>query len=206
MDRQQFHILDADANRNFFKHVKNFSQLERPVAFNVRKLLPGKPDKEVAKQLAEYFIRVSREFDPLQDSEVPLPPARGPQLPVLQRYEVSARIKKMRKPKSMVRGDVFLQLEMGLADFFAMPLTDIYNSMARTGAWPDLWKQEFVAVTPKISLPESLSDLRNISCTMLARKIFESFVLDWLKAKVKLRPNQYEGIKVVGTDHVLVQM
>ena len=41
---------------------------------------------------------------------------------------------------------------------------------------------------------------------MLASKIYESYVLDWLKLEVKMRSNQYGGVKGVGTDHVIVQM
>ena len=59
---------------------------------------------------------------------------------------------------------------------------------------------------PKKNNPESLSDLRNISCTMLVSKMYESFVLDWLKAEVNLRTNQYGGVRGAGTDHILVEM
>ena len=41
---------------------------------------------------------------------------------------------------------------------------------------------------------------------MLASKIFESYVLDFLKDQVKLRNNQYRGIRGMGTEHVLLQM
>ena len=51
--------------------------------------------------------------------------------------------------------------------------------------------KEFVTTIPKKSNPEGLGDLRNISCTMLASKIFESFILDTLKREVGLRTNQY---------------
>ena len=58
----------------------------------------------------------------------------------------------------------------------------------------------------KKNSPESLNDLRNISCTMLASKIYESYVLDWVKSEVTLRSNQYGGVQGVGTDHILVEM
>ena len=59
---------------------------------------------------------------------------------------------------------------------------------------------------PKKKKPEGLGDLRNISCTKLASKIFESYVLDLLKLEVPMRANQYGGVKGTGTDHLLVQM
>ena len=67
-------------------------------------------------------------------------------------------------------------------------------------------KREFVTVIPKRSSPQNLDDLRNISCTMLASKVFESFVLDSLKSQFKLRSNQYGGVKGLGTDSLLVQL
>ena len=201
---QKGHILADDASRNFFKHVKNFNTIEKPKQFDVRELLPGKSDIEVTETLAEYFNRVSQEFDPLQPSEIPQTRTRS--MPGLQYHEVSKRIKKFRKPKSMVKGDVFPSLMTDLSDFFALPLTDIYNEITRTLIWPSCWKLEYVTIIPKKSNPEDLGDLRNISCTLLASKIYESYVLDWLKEEVKMRTNQYGGIRGMGTDHVLVQL
>ena len=71
MDNQRNHILAADANRNFYKHVKNFNKLEKPAVFDVRTLIPNKTDKAVAEDLAEFFIKVSREFEPLTLDQVP---------------------------------------------------------------------------------------------------------------------------------------
>ena len=63
-----------------------------------------------------------------------------------------------------------------------------------------------MTVIPKGKKTETVNDLRNISCTLLARKMYESFVLDWLKGEVKLRTNQYGGVKGVGTQHLLVRL
>ena len=38
---------------------------------------------------------------------------------------------------------------------------------------------------------------------MLASKVYESYVLDWLKAEVRMRTNQFGGVKGLGTNHVL---
>ena len=70
------------------------------------------------------------------------------------------------------------------------PLTEIYNTISDTFVWPVLWKKEFVSVIPKKKNADSLSDLRNISCTLLASNIYESYVLDWLKEEVNMRSNR----------------
>ena len=59
---------------------------------------------------------------------------------------------------------------------------------------------------PKKKNPESLGDLRNISCTLLASKIFETFVLDMLKSEVVLKSNQYGGVKGLSTESIRVQL
>ena len=92
------------------------------------------------------------------------------------------------------------------SDFLAIPLTAIYNDILQTYIWPTCWKREFVTVIPKKQNPEAIGDLRNISCTLLASKVFESFVLDKLKTEVKLRPNQYGGVRGLSTDSVLAQL
>ena len=166
-----------DANRNFFRHVKSFSCLKKPRQFDVRDLYePGWSDKNIAEDLAEYFIKVSREFKPLEENQIPL--TWNKTLPTLEKFEVAARVRKFRKPKSMVPGDVFPRLVTDLSDFFAIPLTDIYNEITSSRRWPVLWKKEFVTVIPKTSSPQALTDLRNISCTLLSSKIYESYVLD----------------------------
>ena len=204
MDTQRDNLLGPDAARCFFKNVRNFATFEKPRMFDVREILPGKSDPQVAEELADYFNAVSLKFDPLSPDQIPR--TRDRALPVLEVFEVAGRIKRFRKPHSMVPGDIYPALVTQMADFFAVPLTDIYNEISSTYVWPRCWKKEFVTIIPKKSSPQELGDLRNISCTMLSSKIFESYVLDWIKTEVKLRDNQYSGVKGVGTDHVLVQM
>ena len=206
MDNQRDHLLAEDADRNFFKHVKNFSRLEKPPLFDVRELgdFKGMGDEAIAEDLATYFNRISSEFSPLSGDDIPI--TYGVGLPPLRNYEVASRIRRFRKPKSMVPGDIFPQLMTQFADQFALPLTNIYNEMTRTGVWPTCWKREFVTVIPKGTKPTKMNDLRNISCLLLASKMYESYVLDWLKGEVKLRDNQFGGVKGFGTQHVLVQL
>ena len=90
--------------------------------------------------------------------------------------------------------------------FLAAPLTHIYNSISISETWPLLWKQEFVTPIPKKSLPTSLNDLRNISCTALFSKVYESFVLGWLGEQIGMRANQMGGMRGAGTEHYLVQL
>ena len=92
----------------------------------------------------------------------------------------------------------------GLAEGFAIPLTNIYKEILRTGIWPLVWKEESVTVIPKKSNPATVNDLHNISCTMLASKMYESYILEWLQKQVKLKNNQYGGVKGRSADHMLI--
>ena len=51
-----------------------------------------------------------------------------------------------------------------------------------------------------------LGDLRNISCTMLPSKIYESYVLNWLALEVTCKSNQYGGVKGCSVSHLLVDL
>ena len=133
-----------------------------------------------------------------------IPEGRHEHMPVLEKFEVAAGIKKFRKPKSMVKGDIFPELMTLFSDFLVIPLTGIYNTITTTYEWPACWKLEFVTLIPKRSHPESLNDMRNISCAMLASKIYESFILQWAKDQVKLKSNQFGRVKGRGTEHMLV--
>ena len=104
----------------------------------------------------------------------------------------------------MVKGDIFPALVAKFGDLLASPLCSIYNSITMTRIWPAIWKQEFVTSIPKVTVPESIDDLRNISCTMLPIKIYESYILNWAQSEVKLRETQYGGVKGCSTAHLLV--
>ena len=69
-----------------------------------------------------------------------------------------------------------------------------------------LWKWEHVTAIHKCSIPTSLNDLRNISCTLLVSKVMESFVLNRAMTEVKIKRNQYGGVKGCGSAHMLVDV
>ena len=204
MEEKKKQLTADDANRSFFRLVKSFNTPEKAQTFDVRSLRPGATDSQIAEELANYFNRISAEFEPLVESEVPL--AHSRQIEKLSPHEVSTRIKHFRKPKSMVTGDVFPVLMTKFCDFFAMPLTDIYNEILSSGVWPSNWKTEYVTVIPKKSSPAGFGDLRNISCTMLISKIMESFVLGWAQQEVAVKYNQYGGTRGCSAGHMVIKV
>ena len=202
MDMKKQQLTAQDANRSFFRLVKAFNTPEKSQTFDVRSLRPGSSDQQVADKLADYFNRISAEFDPLEPGQTLQ--ARDRSLDPLAPHEVASRLKHFRKPKSMVTGDVFPSIVTKFSDFFAIPLTDIYNEIAQSGSWPDIWKTEYVTVIPKVSCPSDFGDLRNISCTMLVSKVMESFVLGWASQEVAVKYNQFGGIKGCSGSHMII--
>ena len=204
-EHQKRNLLSSDAGRTFFKNVKSYNCKERPPQFDVRSLFEeGLDDQAIAEKLADHFNGISREFDGLDPSAVP--DTYSADVPTLTVAEVSNRLRRFKKPKSMVPHDIFPALVAPAADYLARPLAHIYNTISRTATWPLLWKQEFVTPIPKKSLPTDLNDLRNISCTALFSKVYESFVLGWLGDQVGMRSNQMGGMKGAGTEHYLVEL
>ena len=95
----------------------------------------------------------------------------------------------------MVQGDIDPRLVTKFSDILAIPLHYLYQQIYATMEWPDLWKTETVTLIPKNGSPQSLGELRNLSCTPLFSKCLESFVLAELKEKITLNKNQYGGIR-----------
>ena len=203
-DNQKATLLKGDANRAFFKNIKAYRCGEKPPTFNVMSLFENLSSAEAAEKLADHFNGISREFDGLDPDSIPR--TYSSPIPALTPEQVALKLRAIRKPKSMVKHDIFPNLINGAADILAVPLSHLYNTMLSTLSWPVRWKEEFVTPILKKPVPESLNDLRNISCTALFSKVFESFVLEWLTEQVGMRENQMGGMKGAGSKHYLVQM
>ena len=204
MERQKQILTSHDATRSFYKNVRAYKSKEKPPQFDVRELYQGEADLQVAENLAEHFNAISHEFTGLAEDDIPA--AYSAPLPQLSCREVEKRLTDFRKPKSMVKGDIFPSLVNRAANALSLPLCDIYNTITLTGQWPILWKIEYVTPIPKAVAPSGPNDLRNISCTQLLSKVYESFVLEWVGKQITLRTNQFGGIKGSGTEHMLVKL
>ena len=171
-ESQKKALLADDADRNFYKNTSN----QRPKTFHVMDIFPGKDEQQVAELLAEHFNSVSNEFSPLSKEDIP--DTFLSKLPKFLPYQVAGRLRSFKKPKSMVPGDILPDLVTRHADLLAIPLTSIDNEFTRTVIWLSCWKEEFITIIPKNKSPTEIGHLRNISCTMLASKVYESYVLE----------------------------
>ena len=186
----------------YYKAVAQIKDQEKKPPFDVRTLFNGKTDLEIGNEIASFFNAISEGHTPLEEPEQI---SKRPRL-IVTRSDVEKRILECKKPKSMVGCDVFPDLISKYVGTWAIPLTHVFNASFTCGVWPAMWKEETVVVIPKTSAPDSLNDLRNLSCTPLFSKIMEFFVLEHIKSQIKLRPNQYGGRKATGADHYLISV
>ena len=165
LEKQRELLTGPDAARTFYKHVRDYSSREKPPAFDPCDLYPTKTKEEVAKNLAEHFNGISKEFTGIEPGQIPSAPSSP--IPVLTTEDVRQKLIKIKKPRSMVPGDIFRQLVDRGAAYLACPLASIYNAISADHVWPSQWKIEHVTPIPKKNMPETPNDLRNISCTQL---------------------------------------
>ena len=196
-------LLGNCQSRNFFQCVNTLlSDGKAGGQWDVRSLAPEKTDLELAESLADFFNAISSEYKPLDRMLIP----EGTRIPLpnLGVFEVEERLRKNKKPSSMVPGDIPPSLYALYSAQIAIPVTNIFNCMSDTLEWADLWNVEYVTIIPKSPNAAEAGDCRNISCTNYLSKVYESFVLEWARKEVVPRTNQYGGEKNCGTEHFLV--
>ena len=129
------------------------------------------------KKIAQHFSAISNEYSPVDLSQLP---SYLPALPVpqVEEYDVYLRIKRLNKTKSTLP----INIPAKLRD--EGPLRTIINTSLDQSVYPSLWKHEWVTPAPKVSNPQSISDLRKISCTSDYSKVYEGFLKDWIMEDV----------------------
>ena len=199
-DKVKKKVLAEKNPRALFRAIKHLKAKEAPPQWDVTKLFPGKSKQDIAVVCAEYFSSISREF-----AALPPPPQNPNQHWSIELHEISAKLKHCHKARTLVKGDLKPELVKKYHDLLAIPLYCIYNKILRENSWPLNWKEETVHIIPKKTIPESIKDVRNISCTPLFSKVLEQFLLEKLRQQVKLDDCQFGGLKGVSIEHFLCE-
>ena len=81
------------------------------------------------------------------------------------------------------------------AEYFAIPLTDIFNESFKSKRFPAIWKDFWVSSIPKCVPCTSVDELRPIALTSAISKLQESFIVNWLNEDIngKIMDAQYGG-------------
>ena len=118
--------------------------------------------KQIAENLADYFCSISQEFDPICVEK--FSPTIKQKLiesksdltkPVLEDWYVYNQLKKAKKPKSTIPGDLPVKIVKEFTPELAEPVAKIFNSITQTGEYPRQWVIEYQLAIPKVCPPES---------------------------------------------------
>ena len=192
----------GDEQAAYYRAVKSLGTPSAPVKWDVKTMFPGEDENAIAKKVVKYFAAVSKEFTPLTPSTT----NEGTNFRKLAEHEVAVRIKKAKKPRSGLPGDIFPELLTKYAEDLSVPLTIIYNKVLKTADWPAQWKNEHITVIPKKKKPQGLNECRNISCTNFWSKVLESIMLARLRYEIEDDPAQFGGLKGCGTAHFIAEV
>ncbi len=81
-------------------------------------------------------------------------------------------------------------------EYFAIPLTDIYNQSFNYKIFPEVWKVSNIASVPKVHLCSTVEDLRPIALTSVLSEIQDSYAMDWVLEDIRDRisDSQFGGL------------
>ena len=139
------------------------------------------------ESIAQHFASISQEFLPLNYNLLP-PDVQikldqqiiESELPEIQDHDVYLKIKKTKKPRSSVPGDLPRRIVQEFGPELAAPASKIFRKIVRTGHWPKPWRTEYGTPLQKETNPETEDQLRIISLTNFLSKVFEQYVMIWL--------------------------
>ena len=182
--------------------------------------LPNHSEEELtpvqaAEKLAEYFSKISQEFEPICTKN--FPPSVQAKLeagrndltkPVLEDWQVFEKLNKSKKPNSLVPGDLPVKLIREFMPELAKPIARIYNKITQSAEYPRQWVVEYQLAIPKVYPPLSEDDTRNIASTAYFSKQYESFIGDWIFPFIEpfMDPGQCGGLKGSSITHYLVKL
>ena len=123
----------------------------------------GLTPEQSAERIADYFAKISQEFQPLDLEKLPTRVQGKLAIesipPDIEEYEVYRAITHAKKPKSNIPGDLPRQVIIEFAPELSTPLQSIITNIFKSGEWPEPWKLEWVTPIAKIPTPDNEDDL-----------------------------------------------
>ena len=170
-------------------------------------------EDDSVEKISVHFSQIRQEFPPLNVDLLPddvkaklKSPSNQNEMPQLSDYQVYEQLRKSKKPRSNVPGDLPRRLVKEFAPEIAAPAGRIFRNIMNTGHWPKQWRLEYGTPLQKIANPVDEDDLRIISLTSYLSKQFEHFVIVWLLEYIgsQLDWGQYGGKKGTSISHYLI--
>ena len=191
-------------NNVAYNAVKKLRQVDAQQPWQPADLRPGSTVEEVGEEMANFYAKISQEFQPLEKNDTPT--THTIRYPDQTAEEIATRLRKMTLPKSYVTYDPPPKIIKACAPVFARLIAPVINKIGDNQWWPKKWKSEEVTVIPKKPQPENFDQCRNISCTSIFSKLAETYMIQEIQREIKLADNQYGGSKGCGTTHLLCDL
>ena len=84
-------------------------------------------DDQIGEKVAAFFTEITDEYSPISRRDILLGPIKAREK--IEPYQIAARLRTMKKPESLVPGDIFPQLVSVYSDLLAVPLGIIYITL-----------------------------------------------------------------------------
>ena len=211
--RSKIASLDANSSRDWWKYMKSLMGLSSTNDGGLQGLANATTDGDLsllANNINDFFVSVSSALPRLDGSH----PIFQLSDPVPDEFIISVDTTK--KALDMIKinkatgpDGVPAWILREFSNSLAAPLTAIFNSSVREGVVPVGWKTADVIPLPKKHPPRAVeSDIRPISLTPIAAKVFESIIIGWVTQRIKdkLDPKQFGCTSGTGTTDALVEM
>ena len=145
---------------------------------------------------------------PLDRSAFKLPALKEEDVLQVNESEVLEVLRSMDTNKAVPRSDVSTKIFKTFAEQLCDPITMIINEAIMIGYWLEFLKIETVTPVPKVSIPQTVDDLRKICGLLNLSKILEKVICKYLIRDMKgsLDKSQYANQKGLSINHYLVKL
>lgn len=182
---------------------------------NGKKYSPLEKAEELASHFADSFSPNSSPYDPKHDEiyrtfNAPLYNVPH-KINFISPYEIKNIIQNMPNKKAPGHDRINTIILKNLPDNAIAFLNNIYNSILRTGHFPEIWKHSIVHPIPKPNKNHSRAEnYRPISLLPVMTKILEKLILTRLNKYTKktkvIPPHQFGFISQYSTTHQLLRL
>ena len=99
-------IREVGSTKSYFQAVKLLQSLDAPTRWIIQSMFPGMTDAEISERAASFFNEISQEYVGLQKPCTDLVGSKERASACPEPYQVAAKLRYMRKPRSTVAGDI----------------------------------------------------------------------------------------------------
>ena len=211
----QKHILaiSESGSRDWCKNMKKIMGLNGNSNSDMEELAKKTTNgdlAELANFMNDFFLSVSDHLPRLdKDDNVFAVHEELPDEFIISVDDTVSALRKVKTNKSTGPDNIPAWLLKEHADCLAAPLASIFNCSLREGVLPNVWKSANIIPLPKTKpLMSVKTDIRPISITPIAAKVFESIIMKYVDDIVcdTIDSKQFGGIAGTSTTDALVEM